>query len=278
MRTFTLALAFAGLGLAQSPIFKSDIETVRVDVLVTRDGRPVTDLQLADFEVLDNGIVQRIDHVASEELPLNVVLTIDGSSSLAGDPARRLQSACLELLSELQERDKAALVTFGEAVSVRTGLTNDLPLVRSALDEPFEGGQTSLVDAVQTSVLLTESEPGRALVLVFTDGIEVSSYLPAQSLLETIKRSDAIVYGVAVRGIPRPPFLRDLAKSSGGDMLEVDSASDVALAFKHVLNEFRQRYLLSYSPAGSERGGWHQLKVRVKSRGAVVNARPGYSR
>lgn len=43
-----------------------------------------------------------------------------------------------------------------------------------------------------------------------------------------------------------------------------------------VLEEFRQRYLLSYSPAGVARGGWHRLEVRLKGRRRTVKARPGY--
>ena len=46
--------------------------------------------------------------------------------------------------------------------------------------------------------------------------------------------------------------------------------------FLQVLEEFRQRYVVSYSPSGVSREGWHQLVVRVKGRSATVRARPGY--
>jgi hypothetical protein len=42
-----------------------------------------------------------------------------------------------------------------------------------------------------------------------------------------------------------------------------------------VLEEFRQRYLVSYTPRGVAKDGWHRLTVRVK-RGGTVKARPGY--
>jgi hypothetical protein len=56
-----------------------------VDVLVTRDGRPVANLAPADLEVLDNGVLQRIDYAAFEEIPLNLVFAIDASTSVAGE-------------------------------------------------------------------------------------------------------------------------------------------------------------------------------------------------
>ena len=43
-----------------------------------------------------------------------------------------------------------------------------------------------------------------------------------------------------------------------------------------VLDEFRHRYVISYTPRGVERAGWYRLSVRVKKRGVNVRARPGY--
>ncbi|RPJ85291.1 MAG: hypothetical protein EHM13_01520 [Acidobacteria bacterium] len=60
-------------------------------------------------------------------------------------------------------------------------------------------------------------------------------------------------------------------------MFEVESTRNLPGAFLKVLDEFRQRYLVSYSPRGVQRGGWHRLDVRVKGRANLqVKARPGY--
>jgi hypothetical protein len=59
-------------------------------------------------------------------------------------------------------------------------------------------------------------------------------------------------------------------------VLEVESTRDLPAAFVRILDEFRQRYLLSYSPAGVPREGWHPLEVRVKPRRAIVRTRAGY--
>ena len=45
-----------------------------------------------------------------------------------------------------------------------------------------------------------------------------------------------------------------------------------------ILDEFRQRYLVSFSPAGVPADGWHALTVRVKGRTVDVRARTGYRR
>ena len=46
----------------QQPVFRTGINFVRVDVIVTdRDGNPVVDLEPEDFEVLEDGVPQSIE-------------------------------------------------------------------------------------------------------------------------------------------------------------------------------------------------------------------------
>ena len=59
-------------------------------------------------------------------------------------------------------------------------------------------------------------------------------------------------------------------------MFEVEKETKLSAIFLSMLEEFRQRYLVSYTPRGVTRDGWHRLEVRVKRRGALVKARPGY--
>ena len=258
----------------QPPAFRSSVEAIRVDVLVSRGGRPVTGLTPADFEIRDDGVVQQVEHAFLEEIPLNVVLALDASSSVAGERARHLKAASRGLLDRLKADDQAALVTFGDAVVVGSPLTRDRSSIREALDAVVPFGDTSLIDAGHTAMLLGESQPGRALVIVFSDGVEVTSYLAAQAVLDTAKRSDAVVYGVALKSLG--PFLKDLTDASGGELFEIQSSSELDAAFAKVLDQFRHRYLLSYTPRGVKRGGWHRLQVRVRQGGTTVRARPGY--
>ena len=63
---------------------------------------------------------------------------------------------------------------------------------------------------------------------------------------------------------------------TGGSVLEIESTRDLSQTFLRILEEFRQRYLLSFSPRGVSSTGWHRLEVRVKGRRGTVNARAGY--
>lgn len=278
LRASALTLMAAVAWLPEQSTFRSSVESVRIDVLATRDGRPLTDLTAADFEVRDNGVLQTIDRALFEEVPLNVVLMLDGSGSVKGERARQLLDASRNLIDQLKPDDQSALVAFGDDVLVRSGLTHDRRLVRSALDKTLPFGETALVDAAYAALLTGESQAGRALIVVFSDGVEASSYLPVESVIDLAKRSDSVVYSVAPTNVRRPPFLRDLAEASGGDLIEIQSNNEIDLAFRKILDEFRHRYLLSYTPRGVDRSGWHRLQVRVKKSGVSVKARPGYTR
>ncbi len=67
-------------------------------MLVTDNGQPVRGLGPADFEVLDNGVPQDVALVSFDEVPLNVILALDMSDSVAGERlaavARRRDQDC----------------------------------------------------------------------------------------------------------------------------------------------------------------------------------------
>ena len=260
---------------AATQTFTSRIDAVRVDVLVTDGGRPVQGLSPDDFEVLDNGVRQRVDLASFEEIPLNVVLALDMSASLQGLRLGHLQTAGKRVLDGLKAGDRAALVAFSHVVAPSLALTDNLDRVRAALDQARGEGLTSLIDATHAGMLLGESDAGRSLLIVFSDGVDTSSWLTADAVLETARRGDVVVYSVEI-GQQRASFPRELSEVTGGRWFAVESTRDLSAAFAKILEEFRMRYLISYSPQGVTTGGWHRLEVRVKRRGVSVQSRPGY--
>lgn len=268
------ACASAALG-AQTPVFSAGVDGVRIDALVTANGRPVPDLGPGDFEVRDNGVRQTVDLVRLGDVPLNVVLTFDLSSSVDGPALERLKAAGGRLLDGLTAGDTAALVTFNRAVVQHVPLTGDLPRVRAALTSAAAGGETALVDAALAALLVGDSDASRTLVVVFSDGVDTASFSRAADALETARRVNGVVYAVSTsRETPR--FLRDLTAATGGRVIEAERDGNPGPAFLEILQEFRRRYVLTFTPTDVVRGGWHTLSVRVNRPGARVQARSGY--
>jgi VWFA-related protein len=275
LATLLLASATAGVR-AQNPTFSSRVEAVRVDVLVTEDGKPVRGLRPADFEILDNGVRQTVDLVSFEQMPLNVVFTFDMSASIVGERLENLREAGRAVLEGLKKDDQAALVTFNNEVVVGPPLTANTSLVRAAIERAVPTGNTSLVDASFAGMMVAESDVGRGLVIVFSDGRDTSSWLKPKAVLDMAKRSEAVVYAVSAGLRLKAEFLKDLTDQTGGRLFQVESTKGLSAVFLEVLNEFRLRYFVSYSPAGVSREGWHEITVRIKGRSATVRARPGY--
>jgi len=259
---------------SQSPTFSSRVDAVRVDVLVTDRGAFVRGLTAADFEVTDNGVAQKVDLVTFEQLPVNVVLALDMSDSVAGQRLEHLRAAGTALLDQLAPDDQAALITFSQLVALRAPLTTERRRVQSALTIASGVGETALVDAAYAGIVVGESDVGRSLLIVFSDGVDTSSWLAADAVLDVARRSDVVVYCVSPGRARREPFTSRLTSLTGGDLIEIESTKSLSATFLKILDEFRHRYLISYTPRGVPRSGWHRLEVRVKGR--IVRARPGY--
>lgn len=266
---------FVGSAQTQGPVFSTKVEVVRVDALVTDSGQPVLGLGPADFEVRDNGVPQNVEFVSYDQIPLNVVLAFDMSDSVAGEHLEHLRTAGAAVLAGLKRNDQSALVTFNNQVMLGAALTSDLGPLRDAIGQIAGEGETSLVDGVYAGITVGESDAGRALLIVFSDGLDTLSWLSYAAVLDTAKRSDVVVYAVSV-GKVKAEFLRDLTSFSGGRLFELEKTANLSATFVSILEEFRQRYLVSYTPHGVSREGWHRLDVRLKGKRGTIKARPGY--
>jgi len=265
----------------QRATFSARRESVRVDALVTDRGRIVRDLRAADFEIRDEGVPQTLDVVSFEQLPVHVLLALDLSYSVSGERLNDLRAAGHALLDALAAGDRASILTFDYAVSRRSAPTSDLGRLHAVLEAVQPKGidgvrGTALVDAVYAALVAEESAGERSLALVFSDGVDTGSWLTPARAIDVARRTNVVVYGVSVRAPGGAAFLDDISDITGGTMVEVESTRNLRAVFIRALEEFRGRYLLSYSPQGVATRGWHRLEVRVKGRRATVRSRPGY--
>lgn len=273
---FVLAGSLLSVSLvAQQATFKARVDGVRVDVLVTEGGRPVQGLVASDFEVRDNGVRQEVTLVSVSDVPIGIVLTLDSSASLAGPRLENLARAGRGLLAELVPGDAASLITFNTSVTQRVPMTADRERVRLALSTVAGAGDTSLIDASLAALLSGDTDAGRTLVVVFSDGVDTASFMRADSVLATARRVNSIVYAVW-SGSGDSEFLRDLADATGGRVLDIGESGDPGPAFVEILREFRKRYVITFTPPSASAGGWHTLEVRVNRRGVKTQARTGY--
>ena len=87
------------------------------------------------------------------------------------------------------------------------------------------------------------------------------------------------VVGLAASILPlviSEQVLDHLTEETGGRVLFANSNKDLRATLTQTLSEFRDRYVLSYTPTGVSPTGWHRLDVRLKAKSGSVTARRGY--
>ena len=75
---------------------------------------------------------------------------------------------------------------------------------------------------------------------------------------------------------PSERFLEALADETGGRVVHAADEAALGTTFLRVLDEFRQRYVLSYTATGVAERGWHTIEVKLRGQSGEVRARRGY--
>ena len=294
----------AGLPLAQGPGFRSGTDAVRVDVSVTRGGVPVHGLTLEDFELRDSQVPQRLDDVSVDTVPLNLLLVLDVSGSIQGEQLAALKRAAHTVTNQLRPADHLALLTFSAVVRRDLDWSSDRVAVDAAVDRLSGSRRTSLYAAVSIATSMrASSPPGRMHVLLVTDGFDTSSWISPSVVIDQVRRSDLVIHVVRLSApsrfvsptdivaahdrrtlfLARPELapaelLPLLAEDTGGELIDAGSDERLEAICARLVESFRSRYVLAYSPSGVPAHGWHPITVSVKNHRANVVARRGYDR
>jgi len=290
----------------QTPRFRVKVDAVQVDVSVMRGGRPVAGLAAANFELRDSDVVQRVEAVTLEDLPVHLLLVLDTSGSVKGDTLVELQEATTAAIDSLGADDRATLLTFSQNIALYADAADDRTGAAGAIASAVAGGWTSLHDALLHALMLRHADQRRALVLVFSDGMDTASWLHADTVVDDARRSDVIVYSVMPRpdwqgaslsannrfwnrtsrmkGFTDAPLIfRDyvlfaVTDETGGELFFTDTGKNLRSVFLGIVKEFKSRYLLTYTPEGVAPDGWHPIEVKLKNTRGEVKARRGYLR
>lgn len=148
-----------------------------------------------------------------------------------------------------------------------------------ALDQLQPWGTTGLYDAIIQSIDAIQGSRGRRALVLLSDGSDRYSTASAGEALDRARRSDVMVYPVAL-GRARPPLFAELATLTGGRSFQPRDPAQLMTAMKAIASELRHQYLIGYTPSRPIGGGgeeqWRAITVRVSRADAMVRARDGY--
>jgi VWFA-related protein len=263
------------------PVFRANIDAVRIDVQATAEGKPIAGLTSDDFEVRDNGVLQTVD-LATTAGSLSVVIALDVQGNDEWPRANiELIRAGQALASALKPVDHAWLLTFADVFNLQVGPTSNGAQIYRLLSQAVPGRGKTLWDTLFASVSLVAGLDGRAMVMVVSDGQEGArrtGWLDEPRAIDLLKRGDVMVSAVQPRTVVvAPTALERAARATGGVVFEAARNPQLAQQFTKLLDECRLGYVLTFTPAGVRKDdGWHKLSVRLKNRSGQTRARDGY--
>lgn len=281
--------------LAAAQVFRSGIDLVSVDVSVKSGNRVVAGLTAADFRLYDNGVLQQVEAVSIEDVPIDVTIFHDTSVSQGG----RIDSLKRDIVTVaglLRGGDRIRLLTFDDQVQDAFGWQ---PAGSAPDVSRVKMGRISPVYDALFAAFLHRPETGRRhMVLALTDAADAGGITSIETLSAVADRSESVLHLVLLddsrptgpqRGVIRQwnptraaatevALVAKLAEGTGGVVHEEPLfRNHVVSSFRKAFDDFRQSYVLRYSPKGVAPGGWHELKVEVVKPGRhSVRARRGY--
>jgi len=275
MIALVIAAAVAGRADQERPTFRATSDAVFVEVAVTNGKSSVANLTPADFLVVDNGVPQTVTDLDFGHLPVDVRLVFDVSGSLSDEDLARHMRAMRQLESALKPGDRREVSAFTRW-PVQIAALASPPLEVNINRSSREG--TAFFDAVAMAMVTSPIPGRRQLTIVLSDGNDTSSFYDAPALLRAAQRTDAVVYGIAPSAVGSgTKILETLATTAGGRLIRLEPNGNLGASFLKALDEFRQSYVLHYTPRGVERPGWHELAVSVAgNKKYTIRAKKGY--
>jgi VWFA-related protein len=202
----------------------SNLVTAPVTVIDSK-GNFVFDLEQKDFEILDNGVRQRIEQFSLEQHKLLAVIVVEANSTsepLLGE-VRPLGPVFSSLM--LGPQGEAAVVTYGDQIRVVQDLTQDSNELESALRGlEARGSSAQLNDALARAISLLESQPkeNRRVIVVFSEGHDLGSETHKEEVVERAVNAGITIYGLGFN--PGRALLAKQPKAPPPDPLDVNIA------------------------------------------------------
>lgn len=295
------------------------VETTEVMLPVTvRDfeGKLVSNLNQKDFRVFEDNREQPLSDLAIRQVPVDAVLMVDASSSVATnlDDFRRAAEGFAE---RLQAEDRISLIKFDDRVELLQDWTHSRFQLRRALNRIEPGMFTRFNDALLLAAK-DQFAPGktRHAVIVLSDGIDSGrGAATLEAALEALLKAQVTVYIVSNTQIARASKqaeldtllhgtesalrfnqlriddlreglhvldqsefnLDQIAKATGGRLYKPQSFNDLTSVYAEVADELRHQYAVYYTPLNRARdGGFRRVRVQMNNASYSAATRVGY--
>jgi Ca-activated chloride channel family protein len=253
-----------------------DVVTLTVTVK-DKEGQPVGKLAKEAFEILDEKADQQMAFFCwADQEPLSVAILFDVTKSMRTGDIKWINTAreaVLRFINEGPQSTEYLIMAVGDSPRIMTDWTRDkeaLTRVLSDLASVQAKTGTALYDASYLGIERLQKQTSlRRIMILVTDGEDNLSKSTYKQVRELLKHSDVLIYAISIQ-----PFysstvsygndvLKELTSISGGAMFSPSNPEKIDAAFKSIVSELNNQYLIGYCPLNID-GKWHSVKVKVK--------------
>jgi VWFA-related protein len=289
-----------------------DYSELSLDVTVfDPHGRAVTNLNRSDFELLEDGVPQKIGSFTPVDTLYNVLLLFDCRDDTR-DRLSLLTGALARFKNELRPGDRMEIAVFGSEVHVVLDWNSERSGEIHIGENPI-CKNTDLYGALDWSMKEILKVTGRRSVIVFSNGYQSEIHrqemqvngvkverivppikdTPFQRILKKARESGTPFYFIAVDtdfnpGSQAADSVQDLqqlrarveqlAEVSGGRVGFPRESSEVVPLFLQIGRELGASYSLSFTPQHTRDSNYHTINVRVRGENYIVQpSRKGYT-
>jgi VWFA-related protein len=295
------------------------VDTTEVLLPVTvRDsqGRLVNNLTRGDFRVFEDSSEQPLSDIALRQVPVDAVLMVDASSSVASnlDDFRR---AAEGFADRLDKEDRLSLIKFDDRVELLQDWTQSRFQFHRALNRIEPGMFTRFNDALMLAARDQFAKgKSRRAIIVLSDGIDSGrGTATLEAAAQMLLKSQVTVYIVSNTEISRASKraeldnllagpdntirfnqlhiddlkeglrvldvseqrLEQLAEVTGGRLYKPKSFDALDGIYAEVADELRHQYAIYYTPLNKTRdGGFRKTRVEMTNPSYEATTRVGY--
>ena len=275
-----------------------EVELVQLYARVTGAGGARVTRQLGpkDFKVTDeSGAPIQVTTLQSGNVPISTVVLVDSSESMKGEAFHQAVAGAQTAAGLLGPEDEVMIALFSDRLLRATDFTRDQASLASALGDVEAEGGSAVLDHLYFGLNRLKTRLGRPVIILFSDGEDVTSTLEAEDLRWRARRSQATLYWVRVEGpggadrrfatfwrdadecAQQMEALETSVQESGGGIVTIESVSELSMALIRIFEDLRSQVVLGFQPTQRRHdGSWRPVFVRSAEPTTMVTARAGY--
>ena len=237
-------------------------------------GIPVKGLTRNGFRVYEDSNIQTLkDVILSNDEPVSLVLLMDMSGSMLGQPLYD-SGAAARFLQKLGPYDRTAVMSFNEAAVTLSRFTADHTAAANASMQavPENGKGSCLYDSIYSAMELTLSEgEGRRAVVIFTDGTDEladgsrCSVRSSGEVLNFSSQNHIPIFTIGIGPQIDGNELKRIGETSGGSFVKVEAGTDMNSAFTRIYDQIVNDYKVIYESGGVT--GPHTVLIAAERNG-----------